>query len=210
VTLDLRDHFDRAVSDDPGAALEDMADAAIAEGGRLRRRRNQRAAIGVAAAVAAGVVVVIGTVAGLNLSPNAPKSAVPPVTLAAAMMPVTAPSCRHDPVDADATDVVIFLAAEVTDVQRSALDTALRDDPRVDAMMFENREEAYQRFRTRFAQYPDFLAAVSAAQLPESFRMRLGAAEQYTEFRLQYATMDGVGQISGRRCTKDAPVGGIL
>jgi hypothetical protein len=206
VTLNLRDHFDRAVSDDPGAALDEMAGAAIAEGGRLRRRRNQRAAGG----VAAGVIAVIGAVACLNLLPNASKSADPPVTIAAAMMPVTAPSCLRHPVEADATDVVIFLAAAVTDVQRSALDTALRDDPRVDALMFESREQAYQKFRTRYARNPDLLAAVSADRFPESFRVRLGAAEHYTGFRVRYATMAGVELITGRRCAKDAPVGGVL
>ena len=205
MTLNLRDHFDRAVSDDPGAALEEIADAAIAEGGRLRRRRQRTAA-----GVAAGAVALIVAVAGLNLSSNAPESADPSETIAAAMMPVTAPSCLPHPVEVDVTDVVVFLAAASTDEQRSALAAALHDDPWVDALMFESREQAYQRFRSRWAKNPDLLAAVHAEQFPQSFRLRLVAAGQYPAFRSQYAAMEGVEQVIGRKCAKDAPVGGVL
>ena len=48
--VDLREQFDRAVSDDPGADPGEMAQLAIVQGGRLRRRRRQLAA-------AAGVVL---------------------------------------------------------------------------------------------------------------------------------------------------------
>jgi cell division protein FtsX len=206
VTLNLRDHFDRAVVDDPGAPLDEMAGAAIAEGDRLRRRRQHRTVISVAAAV----VAVTGAVTGLTFVLADPRAAEPPVTLAAAMTPVTAASCQQQPVETDATDVIIFLVAGATDTQRSALDTALRADPRVDTVLFDSREQAYQRFRTRFAQNQDLIDAVGSDQFPESFRLRLGAAEQYAAFRARYAALDGVALIDGRRCTKDAPVGGVL
>jgi len=206
VDTSLREHFDRAVSDDPGIEPTEMAYTAIAEGGRVRRRRKRRAA----ASVAAGVVAVLGAVAGLNLSTEAPRSENPPMTIAAAMMPVAAPSCSAKPVDRDATDALIFLAADVTDRQRSALESALGDDARVDILLFENRERAYQRFRTRWASNPDLVAAVSAGQFPESFRLRLVNASQYTALRGQYAAMDGVEQIIGRTCPPSAPVGGTL
>ncbi|MFR9778442.1 permease-like cell division protein FtsX [Micromonospora sp. MS34] len=200
----LREHFERAVDDDPGVAPDDMAHAAIIEGVRLRRRRNQLTA----AAVAAGMVVVIGAVAGLNL-PSGRSAADQPVTVAAAMMPVVAPSCTPRPVERDATDVVIFLGAEITDRQRAALETALSADPQVQNLIFESRGQAYERFRTRWAHNPDLVAAVTADQFPESFRLRLVAASQYTAVRSRYATMDGVEEVIGRRCPKDAPVGGL-
>ncbi|MFC7530592.1 permease-like cell division protein FtsX [Actinoplanes sp. GCM10030250] len=206
MTQNLRDHFDRAVSDDPGAALNEMADAAITEGGRLRRRRNHRTALG----AAAGVVAVIGAVAGLNLTAGSPESTDPQVTLAAAMMPVSAPSCLPQPVETDATDALVFLTAGVTEVQRTALAEALSDDPRVSAFAFESRKEAYEKFRSRYADNPDLIAAVGTDRFPEAFRLRLGVAQQYTELRLHYAAMDGVDLITGRRCTADAPVGGVL
>lgn len=198
MTPDLRDHFDLAVGDDPGASLDDLAHAAIAEGGRLRRRRIRMTA----ASVAAGVLAVAGVAVGVNLS----SATEPPVTLAAAMQPVTASSCLPQPVETDATDVMIFLDG----AQRPALETALRKDPRVGALLFESREQAYERFRARYAHNPDLLAAVAAGRFPESFRLRLGAPEQYAGFRLRYAAMDGVASVVGRRCAPDAPVGGVL
>ena len=200
MTQNLRDHFDRAVDDDPGAALDEMADAAITEVGRSRRRRRQ-----VAVGVAAGVVVAVGLVTGLT-----PGAADPPVTVAAAMMPVTAPSCVQEPVDTGVTDVAVFLAATATGAQRSALHAELRADPRVGTLLFEGREQAFQRFRARYAQHPDLIDAVAVDRFPESFRLRLRDGDRYAHFRSRYATMGGVGQIVGRRCAPDAPVGGIL
>lgn len=202
----LREHFERSVGEDPGVASEEMARAAIFEGVHLRRRRSRLAAAG----VAAGVVVAIGTAAGLNLEVRSPTPSGPTVTVAAAMAPVTAPSCQRQPVERDATDAVIYLTAESTNQQRAVLTTALSDDPRIDALIFESREQAHQRFRTRWAQNPDLLAAVTADQFPESFRLRLSAASQYTAVHSQYASMDGVELVIGRICAKDAPVGGSL
>lgn len=204
--MNLREHFDRAVSDDPGFDPGDMAHAAIAGGRRMRRRRGQM----VAAGVAAGVVTVLGAVAGLNQLSEPPRPRSSTVTIAAAMMPVAAPSCSVKPVDRDATDVVIFLTAGVTDRQQSALKSALADDARVHTLQFENRGEAYQRFRMLWANNPDLVAAVSADQFPESFRLRLADASKYDALRTQYAAMDGVELIIGRICQPSAPVGGIL
>lgn len=202
----LREHFERSVGEDPGVAPDEMARAAIFDGVRLRRRRSRLAAAG----MAAGVVIAIGTAAGLNLEVGSPTPAGPPVSVAAAMAPVAAPSCQRQAVERDATDAVIFLTAALTDQQRAALRTALSDDPRVAALIFESREQAYQKFRTRWAQNPDLLAAVTADQFPESFRLRLATASQYTAVRSRYARMEGVEQVIGRSCAKNAPVGGSL
>jgi hypothetical protein len=206
VDQNLREHFDRAVSDDPGAAPGEMAQAAIIEGGRLRRRRNR---LGVAG-VAAGVVAAVGAVAGMNTVLAGPEPVErPSTTIAAAMMPVAAQSCT-EPVETGATDVAVFLDAGLPAGQRSALESALNDDPRVATLVFENRAQAYERFRARWAHAPDFVAAVSPDSVPESFRLRLANASQYTALRAQYAAIDGVSQVVGRVCPVDAPVGGVL
>ncbi|MBG0568335.1 permease-like cell division protein FtsX [Actinoplanes aureus] len=200
----LREHFEQAVSDDPGFALGDLAQAAMVEGGQIRRNRRTRLAV---PAVAAGVVAVIGAVAGLNLLP---EPAEPQATIAAAMMPVSAPSCQEKPVETGATDAAVFLGHGTTDRQRTRLLATLEDDPRIAAVAFESREEAYQKFRIRWAKDPDFLAAVDVGSFPESIRLRLKTPEQYTAFRSEYVTADGVNSIVGRRCSADAPVGGTL
>ncbi|HEY0002162.1 MAG TPA: permease-like cell division protein FtsX [Actinoplanes sp.] len=202
---DLREHFDQAVGDDPGDDPGEMARLAIIEGGRLRRRRHQL----VAGGVAASLVLAFGAVPGIDLL-RGTGPAEPSVTIAAAMMPVVAPSCVQRPVETDATDAVIFLAAEVTDPRRAAVETALRGDPRIQAVLYESRESAFQRFQARWESEPDLLAAVSVEQFPESFRLRLVTAAQFTALRAQYAGMAGIEQIIGRRCSADAPVGGLL
>jgi hypothetical protein len=204
VERDLREHFDRAVGDDPGFAPGELALAAISEGGRLRRRRHRL----VTAGVAAGVVAVIGAGTGLDLAMGS-REPEQPVTVAAAMMPVVAASCTEHPVEHDATDVLVFLDRELTDRQRTALETALSADPRVATAMFDSRAQAYQRFQALWQDEPDLLAAVSVDKFPESFRLRLAAASQYAAFRSQYAAMAGVDEVIGRRCPTDAPVGGV-
>jgi hypothetical protein len=207
VEPDLREQFELAVGDDPGAAPGEMASAAIVEGGRMRRRRRRTAAAG----VATGLVAVLAGVSGVQLLTGGAQPEAPAVTIAAAMMPVAAPRCSAKPVDRDATDAVVFLTADITGPQRSALSEALAaGPPRLDTMQFESREDAFHRFRNRWADNPDLLAAVAAEQLPESFRVRLADATQYTTFRTRYAAMAGVEQVLGRRCPANAPVGGTL
>lgn len=202
---DLREQFDLAVSDDPGADPGAMAYAAIQEGGRIRRRRRQLTAAG----VAAGVVMVLGAVAGVNLLTGAPKPVAPPPAVEAAMMPVAAASCSAEPVSSDATDVAIFLRMDSTAGQRAALGRALDGDARAGTVRFQSRDAAYQRFRALWADSPDFVASVGPAQFPESFRVRLANPAQYTAFQSVYAAKDGVDMIVGRRCPASAPVGGL-
>jgi hypothetical protein len=195
--VDLRQHFDQAVSDDPGADPAEMAHTAIAQGGRIRRRRTMAiAAAATVLAAAAGVISVAGRTD-------------PPVTVAAAMVPVAAPSCSAKPVKKDATDVTIFLDPAATEPQLSAVARALHADARVGALQFEDREQAFQRFKARWASNPDLVKAVGATQLPESFRLRMTDPAQYTALRTTYATMAGVDQIVGRKCPVSAPVGGL-
>lgn len=203
----LREHFDRAVSDDPGADLGEMAHAAIAQGGRVRRRRRQMAVAG----VAAGVVLVLAVVAGVNhrspvTGPANPAAAGP------AMMLVAALDCSAKPVQKDATDVVLFPGdadGHVTDRMLSRLRSDLTDDPRVAALFFVTHEEAYQRFKKQWPNNPGFVASVSPDMLAEFFRLRLVDPSQYTAFRTQYAARGDVAFIEGRICRPSAPVGGV-
>jgi hypothetical protein len=202
MALHLRDQFERAAGDDPGADTGEMARAAIVAGAGLRRKRRLlTGAVGAAAAIG----VLGGTYQMLQ-----PPAAQPEITVAAAMMPRTSPSCEPQPVEQNATDVLIFLGRESTDGQRSAIAAALGDDPAVGRLVFENRQQAFERFQTRWRDHPGLVAEVSTHRLPESFRLRLTAPAEFAALRSRYATMAGVDQISGRRCTADAPIGGVL
>ncbi|GIE76822.1 hypothetical protein Aph02nite_27720 [Actinoplanes philippinensis] len=197
----LRDRFDEAVAGDPGLAPGALARAAMAEGGRIRRRRT-----GLTAAGAAVLVVAAGGLAVANLPRDAGP---PPVTIAAAMLPAPASSCSVEPVEEGATDLAVFLGTAATERQRAAVEAAVHGDTRIGAVVFESRQSAHQRFVSLWADNPELVAAIDASQFPDSFRLRLVAAEQDAAVRARLAAMPGVEQIIGHRCPVDAPVGGL-
>ncbi|MFD0524657.1 permease-like cell division protein FtsX [Paractinoplanes durhamensis] len=56
---------------------------------------------------------------------------------------------------------------------------------------------------------PDFVAAVSPKDLPESFRVRLADASTSPAFVAKYQEQTGVQDVVGRRCPQNAAVGGV-
>lgn len=198
----LREQFDRAVGDDPGADPAVLAQAAITAGGRVRRRRRMTAAGG----VAVGLIAVLSVVA---LRPGPPEPAAPPVTVAAAMMPPAAVNCKPGRVLSGVTEVAMFLEDSATDQQRTAIRSALDSDRRVKSFTFEDRREAYERFKALWSDSPDFVAAVSPESLPESFRVRLADDSVPTRFEAQYAAMPGVVDVIGRICPSPQPPGAV-
>ncbi|MBQ1052450.1 permease-like cell division protein FtsX [Micromonospora sp. C51] len=92
-------------------------------------------------------------------------------------------------------EVSIFLDAEVTDEQRSALATQLESDPLVSQVTYVNKDEAFQRFQEMFRDSPDLLSAVKADQLPESYRLKLVNPEEYKTISDQYTSVEGVDQV---------------
>lgn len=198
----LREQFDRAVAGDPFGESGGLAAAAMIEGAGIRRRRHRL----IGAAVAAGLLVVVGVGAGL-FWPREPEN---PVMVAAAMMHKPAAVCAQHPVERDATDAAMFLRPDVTDRQRSELETALRSDPRISAVVFESRQSAYARFAALWKDSPDFVASVRVESLPEAFRLRLTTRADFSAVRKSYAKADGVQDIFGWVCPVAAPIGGAL
>ncbi|NGM16074.1 permease-like cell division protein FtsX [Verrucosispora sp. WMMA2044] len=92
-------------------------------------------------------------------------------------------------------EVSIFLDAEVTEEQRSAIATQLESDPLVSQVTYVNKDEAFQRFQEMFRDSPDLLSAVKADQLPESYRLKLVNPEEYKTISDQYTAVEGVDQV---------------
>ena len=200
---DLRQHFDLAVSADPGADSGEVARLAMLEGGRIRRRR--RLAV---AGSAAAVVTLVATVGAMSVAERTAPPAGPPAVVAAGMR-LPAPDCSANPVTADATDAVIFLP-DATGQQVSEIGQVLNDDKRVVSVIFESREEFYARVVARYKDSPEFVAAINLDSVPASYRLRLHDRAQFTAFSREYAKKPGVGDIIGRVCPESAPVGGVL
>ena len=188
----LKNLFDRALDDEPAFRDGDLARQVMDRGRGMRRRRGLLVGGSTAA-------VVVAVVAALNLAP-APAGPPPQVSAAAlALVAQKEPRCTW-PVARDATDVYLFLQHDATGAQRDALEDSLRADPAVRDWRFENRQEAYERFKVLWRDSPDLVAAVSPESLPESFRLKVTRAEEYSGFAERYAGRPAVQDLVGGVC----------
>jgi cell division transport system permease protein len=94
-------------------------------------------------------------------------------------------------------EVSIFLKADITEEQRSALDQELRADPLVatNGVTYESREEAYNNFKQLYRDSPDLVESVKPDTLPESFRVKLKDPEKFKEISERYKDKAGVDDI---------------
>jgi cell division transport system permease protein len=96
----------------------------------------------------------------------------------------------------DKVQVSIFLADDVTDEQRSAIETELKDSPEVKNYLYESKDEAYERFQQQFSQQPELVQNTPADALPESFRVELVNPERYPVIAEQFPNGEaGVDQV---------------
>src|SRR3712207_3232992 len=100
-------------------------------------------------------------------------------------------------------EVSIFLRSDVTEAQRSAIDQAIASDPLVKEKTYETREQALERFKTLWADNPDFVKSVGENSLPESFRVKLKDPEQYKTFAGKMQGMQGIQDIIDQRALLD-------
>jgi len=80
----------------------------------------------------------------------------------------------------DKVQVSIFLSDHVTDQQRQAIATQLKNSPEVKHYIYESKTEAYARFKQQFSQQPELVQNTPADALPESFRVELVNPERYS------------------------------
>lgn len=99
----------------------------------------------------------------------------------------------------DQIEVSIFLASDVSEEQRTGLQSSLDSDPLITTVTYESREEAYNRFQTLYADAPDLVNAVKPDQLPESFRIKLVDPEEYQAIFDKYNGTEGIDEIVDQR-----------
>lgn len=92
-------------------------------------------------------------------------------------------------------EVTIFLAEDISEDDRDALDTALESDPLVAHYYHETQEEAYEKARELFSDAPDLVEALRPESLPESFRVQLTDPEEFREISATYVSYEGVSEI---------------
>jgi cell division transport system permease protein len=96
-------------------------------------------------------------------------------------------------------EVSIFMKQDVTPDQRDALRERLASDPLVANTVYENKEEAYSRFREQFKDSPELVQNVRPDALPESFRVKLVDPTKYEQAAQRYAAQPGVERVVDQR-----------
>jgi cell division transport system permease protein len=96
----------------------------------------------------------------------------------------------------DKVQVSIFLADDVTEEQRAAIETELDSSPEVQSFIYESKEEAFERFQQQFSQQPELVENTPADALPESFRVELVNPERYSVIAAEFPSGEnGVDQV---------------
>jgi cell division transport system permease protein len=96
----------------------------------------------------------------------------------------------------DKVQVSIFLAEDVTDEQRAAIEKQLDDSPEVANYLYETKAEAYARFEQQFSQQPELVQNTPEDALPESFRVELKNPERYPVIAEEFPNGEaGVDQV---------------
>ncbi|WP_324276349.1 permease-like cell division protein FtsX [Blastococcus brunescens] len=97
----------------------------------------------------------------------------------------------------DKVQVSIFLADEVTDEQRAAIEAELESSPEVRSFLYESKDEAYERFQQQFSQQPELVENTPADALPESFRVELVNPERYAVIAAEFPNGEnGVDKVA--------------
>lgn len=87
----------------------------------------------------------------------------------------------------------------ITDDQRDQLRQELEDDPLVQDVFYESKQDAYDRFREMFRDQPDFVESVSPDALPASFRVKLEDPKEFAAIYDKYAARPGIEEVVDQR-----------
>ncbi|KAB2351463.1 permease-like cell division protein FtsX [Actinomadura rudentiformis] len=106
----------------------------------------------------------------------------------------------------DKIEVSVFLCAktssntnckkqDITPQQRQELEADLKKLPEVAKVEYESKEQAYARFKDRFASTPGFVQSAKPGDIPDSFRIRLKDPQQYKQVAQAVLGRGGVDQV---------------
>jgi len=100
-------------------------------------------------------------------------------------------------------EVSIFLLDSVTEQQRADFEQELRNNPEVESVLYESKQQAYEHAQQIFADDDAVLDAIEPEDLPASFRVSLHNPENFDVVRSQYVEYPGVEDVVDQRDTLD-------
>ncbi len=95
----------------------------------------------------------------------------------------------------DKVQVSIFLKGDITDPQRTSLETALKSDPLVKSVIHETKQQAWTNFQKQFKDAPDLVAATKPDSLPESYRVQLKDPKKFSVIDAEFKGKEGIDDI---------------
>ncbi len=96
-------------------------------------------------------------------------------------------------------ELAIFLTDTITPDERGALQSALTTDPAVQHLDYESKNDAYAKYRTLFADSPELLDGVTAADLPASFHVKLRDPRSFAVVAQRYRGRPGIDSVQDWR-----------
>jgi cell division transport system permease protein len=105
-------------------------------------------------------------------------------------------------------EVSIFLCdgrtcPEITPEQEEQLRTDLEEQPVVEEVFFESKDEAYERFIELFEDQPNLVDSVDPDVLPASFRVKLENPQLFAVIAEQFQEYPGVEEVVDQRQVLD-------
>src|SRR5713101_8674192 len=85
---------------------------------------------------------------------------------------------------------------KATQPQVDGVRTNLKSDPNVRSFRHLNKDDAYAEFKRIFRRNPDLVSSITAADLPESFRVAPKKAELTDTVKNEFETQQGVESVS--------------
>lgn len=83
---------------------------------------------------------------------------------------------------------------ETTDAQRSSIETMLKQDPNVQQVFYESKQDAYTEYRRTYADSP-LLDSLTVEQMQDSFRVKLVDPTSYQGVVAQLKALPGVQNV---------------
>lgn len=94
-------------------------------------------------------------------------------------------------------ELEVFMTVDASPEQMASAEQVLRESPRVTDLSFVSKEEAFEEFQRTFADEPELVSAVTAADLPASWRVQVAEPnrENADAIRALVAGMPGVDTV---------------
>jgi cell division transport system permease protein len=91
----------------------------------------------------------------------------------------------------------VYMNPSATQEQIDSVNTSLNDNPQVESVTFLDQDATYEEFKRLFADQPDFVETIEAAELPQSFRVKPTStdADVVSAVGTEFENMPGVYRV---------------